>query len=396
MDFWDFIDQNKHVDTNSLRLAIKKSHYDFDIDSAIVQIECRKKYDSKLNHFLSYPRFLFPDVISAQQSSHQAVGKYHSSLISNEHNLLDMTAGLGIDSFSFAEKNLEITAIELNPEKAETLNKNAKTLGLTNLKVISGDSINFLKETKDTFDIIFIDPSRRDIDDDRKRLYNLRDCGPDVITYQDLLFQKTKKVLIKASPLLDVTQTLKDFKNIAVVRAVGVKGECKEILIELISNYTRKTLLEAVNLDNEGEIIWKFSVDNPQSKTYDLASVEELTPGAFILEPSAMIMKLAPWEELCSRFKAKKLGISSNLFVSSEMPETFPGRVTQFIKTLQKQDRKSLKELPATVVSKNHPLSPQDLRKVFRLKEGDQNFIYATRIGEKPIIFLTRPISDLR
>lgn len=396
MDFFEFIDFYKKENPNKLRLAINKDKFSFDPEFAIIQIACRQKYKHKLRNFLSDPFFTFPDEISGEQASHQAVAKFHSSLIGKQQTILDLTAGLGIDALTFALNGNDVWAIEINETKASTLLNNTKLFNLSNLEVIHDNAVNFLETTNLHFDIIFIDPSRRSTD--KKRLYNLHDCNPDVIGLQNSLLSHASKVLIKASPLLDISQTIKDFPNISKIRAIGVKGECKEILIELNStvnkNINDETIIcEAINLDENGNIISSFLCQNDQFGNVLYASSDFLKDGAYILEPSAMIMKLAPWGEICKRYEAFKFGKNSNIFISFNVPTNFPGRVTQFQKLIKKQDRKSLKDFPASVVSKNYPLSSEEIRKELKLKEGDQNFIYATKLDDKPLMFLSKSLS---
>lgn len=434
MDINTFIHQNSDRDVNSLRLSMKKGHYDFDTELALTQIECRQKYRTKLHDFLENPDFLFPDTVSGEQASHQAVARYHASLAEGYSRILDMTAGLGIDAFSFAKTGAEVTAIELNPAKAEILKKNVTTLNLPNLTAINADSISYLKDdferripsmegkplttqsqdlermTSGYKSMIFIDPARRDATN--KRVYNLRDCSPDVLENQELLLKFAEKVLIKASPLLDITQTIKDFPAISAIRTVGVKGECKEVLIELskvkpesgkpvMTEEEQETskeksgsgiLLEAINLDTDGRILSKFQTRTSSSQTFNTLQSLPSNEPSYLLEPSAMVMKLAPWEEIGNRYNAEKLGKSSHLFITDTLPQEFPGRVTKILKVIKKQDRKSLAGLPASVISRNHPLKAEEIRKTFKLKEGDQYFIYATRIGDLPIIFLSERV----
>ena len=401
-EFYKFIENNKYKDTLGLSLSIKKTNYNFDVDFAILQIEARRKYFLKLKSFLENERFLFPDYVSGEQASHQSIALYHSSLASGGGEILDMTAGLGIDSFTLSRKTDKLIAIELNPLKAEILKENLTVLNINNIEVFNIDSIQYLKTTNKKFEIIYVDPSRRA--SDKRKVYNLHDCTPDILLNQDLLLSKASKILIKASPLLDITQTIRDFKKICCIRAVGVKGECKEILIELdrTINCGDVVKLEAINLDNEGNIIsiYKedFSLENKSqnsSSKISFADENDLSKGKYVLEPSPMIMKISPWESICERYNSKKLGKSSHLFITDVKPMDFPGKVTSFHSILKKQDRKSLSGFPATVISKNHPMSADELRKSLHLKEGNQNFLYATRLGDKPIIFLTHSLESI-
>lgn len=394
-DFFDFIELHLKNDPYKLRLNEKRDSYNFNLENAIMQIECRQKYNRKLKNFIKCQNFIFPDYLSGEQASHQAVAIYHASLVGKNKNILDMTSGLGIDSLTFAKAGNKVLSFDIDENKVKTLTKNAKELNIETIETVNQDSIEFLKDSNCKFDLIFIDPSRRN--HELKRIYNLNDCLPNVIENQDLILSHTDKLLIKASPMLDVNLTIKDFPDITSLRAIGVNGECKEILIE-IDNSSEKSKgeisLEAVNLNNEGEILSHFlinynNIGKETEKKINYLSSQEIIEGQFLLEPSAMLMKLAPWNYICEKFNAFKLDSSSQLFITKIVPVDFPGRVTRIQKIINKKDRKSLIGFPASVVSRNYPLSSDEIRKKYKLKEGDENFIYATRVNNTPVLLLT-------
>lgn len=392
-NFFKYIEENKGKDPVSLSFNKPANLSGEEFRFALIQIDARRKNSAKLGDFLQNKNFIFPDAVSAQQASHRAVAIYHNLILGEGVSILDMTAGLGIDSFTFAFNGHFVTSIELSKEKSDTLIYNSRILGLRNINIIQDDSITYLKEAKDKYDVIFVDPSRRD--SDMRRVYGLHHSVPDVIHNQDLLLQHASTILIKASPLLDLTQTIKDFPDIKEIHVVGVKGECKEVLIKLSKDkMPQKTeiLVNSIDLDNEGKVLSRFECDAKEisaSDSLEFAVESDFNENSFILEPSSLIMKIAPWDLIGSKYNAKKLGLSSHLFITNEKPSGFPGRVTRFEKWINKKDRKSIIGFPASAISKNHPLSSDELRKTLRLKEGDQNFIYASRIKEKPVIFLT-------
>lgn len=387
-DFFKFINDFSNENPDKLRLKFKKRNLGFDVESAITQIECRRKNSRKLQSFISNPGFLFPDEISAQQSTHQAIAKYHASLINPSDRVLDMTAGLGIDSLTMAAQCHQVTAIEINPLKADFLKHNAQTLLKSNLAVVNADSVDFLNRTSEKYDVIFVDPSRRD--SSNLRVYNLRDCSPDVIKYRNLLIDKSEIIFIKASPMLDISQTLRDFDNIVSIHVVGVKDECKEVLIELNRNFNGNSTIKSVDLDFDGKILWEYSFKmGEKSPELNFAEESNIVKGKYLLEPSSMIMKTMPWDKICKEFHALKLDKSTHLFISDSIPGGFPGRVTKIEKVLTKKDRKSLEGFPATIISKNYPVSSDELRKSLKLKEGDENFIYATKVSNHPLLILS-------
>ena len=399
-EFFQFIEEHKKSDVSSLMLKYHDKHLPFDLESAFIQIKCRQKTSGKLSIFIENENFLFPSVVSAEQASHQAVAIFHASLLPDNATLLDMTAGLGIDVMTMAKKCSNVTAVEIDPIKSDYLDHNKSIMNLDNLLVFNADSVEWLKNHDGRFDIIFIDPARRD--SENKRTYNFHDCLPDIIAIQEMLRDKGSIVFIKASPLLDITQTLRDISLVRSIRAVCVEGECKEILVETGKqnndiDRVSEIIKEAVDLNNKGDVISSFSyreICNAETDMLHLPYAEEynLIPGNYLYEPNAAMMKLAPWRELCLRFPdLKKLAPSSQLFVSEALYTNFPGRILKIEKLIEKKDRKVLKGLPANVVVRNYPVSAENLRKQLGVKEGSDTFIYGTRL-KNPVLLLAKRV----
>lgn len=391
--FFSFISSNINEDPKSLRLKEYGKRHDFDNDFAIIQIESRRKAMHKLKGFISNPLVLFPTTLAFEQSSHESVALYHASLVDKTSNVLDMTAGLGIDAMAFATRGCNVTACELDSLKAEVLGYNAGILGLDNLHAVNADSIEYLRSIEQNFGIIFIDPARRS--DTDRRLYNFHDCTPDFLAIKGELLQRCRRLLIKASPLLDITRTLKDIPEAKSISAVSVGGECKEILVEADPNGGLQEIT-AIDLSQNGETNYRFSY-NPNTPAFvskpTLAAEKDITKGAYLYEPGAAVMKLAPWDAISSQFpKLKKFGLSSHLFVSPAFYDDFPGRILQVDSIIDKKSRKSLKGFPANVVSRNYPLKAEELRKKLGISEGLDNFIYATRLGDSPVLISAKRI----
>ena len=388
--FFNFIESNRNADTNSLRLKLHGHSLPFSMDFALLQIDCRAKTRQKLAHFIKEPKFIFPTSVAAEQSSHQAVGCYHARLISPSSKVLDMTAGLGIDALSIAAAGSKVTACEIDSLKCEALRHNAEILGLNNISVCEGDSIQLLKGSSESYDVIFIDPARRGTEN--RRVYNLHDCTPDIISLKDEIMQYCSCLLIKASPLLDITQTLRDFPDVSAIHSVCVEGECKEILIELKSQASEVSY-HAVDLDREGNIISSLHYSDIDFTDGEIAYALPNLTFHYLYEPNAAIMKLAPWRVLQKNFpELKKLDSDSHIFVSDTFYPSFPGRVMEVEKVITNKDRKTLKGLPVNIVSRNYPSSANDLRKKLGAKEGTDQFLYATRLATRPIMYLCRRI----
>lgn len=392
--FFDFIKSHENEDPASLRLRLHDKELGFDVNFAITQIECRKKCRKKLAGFLLNPRFLFPNEVSSEQASNEAVARFHAGLIEDCGSLLDMTSGLGIDVITMSRSARNVASCEIDKQKAMALKWNASILSAENITVLNVDSVEWLRDNDSVFDVIFIDPARRG--DQNARLYNLHDCQPDILSLLPLLRKRCDRLFIKASPLLDISQTILDFQELKSIKAISVNGECKELLVEVSRYYDNKILFEAIDLSNDSQIISRFSFhskeghDFIQKKGYSsikYASSEDLKEACFIYEPNASVMKLAPWEEISVDYPSlKKLDKSSHLFISESPVSGFPGRILRIDKLLTKKDMKSIKGGRFNVVARNYPAEAQELRKKYSLKEGKEMFIYATRIGASPIL----------
>lgn len=403
--FKEFVEAHAGEDAAMLSLKYHNKDLDFNLEQALTQIACRTKCAHKLYEFVSNREVLFPSVVSAEQSTNEGVAKFHAEIIGKSSDVLDMTAGLGIDAMAIAKVSDFVTACEIDSYKATVLEYNTKVRNIHNLNIINKDSVEYLKNHEASFEVIFVDPARRGTDN--KRVYNFHDCLPDILSNMHLLLEKGKKIFIKASPLLDVSQTLKDIPHVLSIRAISVDGECKEILIEASKEFSNgKITAEALDLNLKGEIISKFSYqiqnqhESDQQKnspsivesstTQEFASVAEVLSGAYLYEPNATMMKLAPWKHLFTQFPTlKKMAPSSHLFVSQSYLPNFPGRVTKISAIVNKPNRKKLKDTRVNIVTRNYPLSTEQLKKELQTKEGKDIFLYATRIGNKPILILS-------
>lgn len=392
IDFFSFIASNMNQDTKTLMLREYGKNHPFDLDFAMTQIEARRKGCHKLKSFIGNPKRIFPTSLAYEQASHESVAKYHASLVAKGCNVLDMTAGLGIDSMAFASKGCHVTSCELDEFKAEVLRYNASVSGIETLSVINADSTEWIRQSEGRFDIIFVDPARRSEDD--RRLYNFHDCSPDILKNMNGLLDKCDTLLIKASPFLDISQTLKDIPNTRKITTLSVSGECKEVLVEAASGATSVEEAIAIDLTQDGEIKYRFSyrpieigtgLDKDEAIIF--ANERDIRSGVYLYEPGAAVMKLNAWNPLSSQFPGiKKLGTSSHLFVSPVLYKDFPGRILAVDSLIDKRSRKSLKGSPANVVTRNYPIKTEELRKKLGVREGTDRFIYATRLGDSPIL----------
>lgn len=405
---FDFIQEHAGDDPASLLLRYS-GKTEVPLHFAVEQLECRKRYRQKIGRFIENPYFLFPTKVAGEQASHQAVARYHATLVSKDTlKIADLTAGLGIDAMTMAETHSEaqVTAIELDEWKVRILRHNAEALGIKNLSVIHADSMEWVKET-DILDVAFIDPHRRD--SKGGRVYALSDCVPDICEHRKILLNRTRRLIIKASPMLDVVQTLREIPEAISIRAVCFKGECKEILVEAERGGSLR-YMEAVDLNQEGVISCvRIPCGAPQNHptagveaTATSQSMEKVKGNPMTIEadgylyiPNAGIMKLAPWEHLKRQYPSlQKISDNTHVWYGEQLIQEFPGEKYRIISSLDSKALKRLKGAKLNVISRNHPDAAEAITSRLKLKSSDTDYLIAIRSKDgKPAIYRAERIA---
>ncbi len=397
INFYEYIKNNASADVRQLILSDYGNITDFPLRFAVTQIECRQKTSRKLATFVAHPTFLFPSVQASEQATHQCVASYHAMLAGGGLDVVDITGGLGIDAFTLSMHDNNVTAIELDGERAKLLQHNADVLYLNKFNVFQDDSISWLNKlsNKKHFDLIFADPARRDNYDRRK--FMLRDCLPDIVSAWDLIRKSADRIMIKASPLLDMDSALHDLDGIKEIHLVCVKGECKEVLLVACGDgdsghnvWQDQPLITTVDIDDCQDASVSF-ISRWQCSRSELGGVSEyvevaaLSPGTFLYDPNAAIHKLHCSNALCRSFKGLvRLSANTDLYWSANHINDFPGRAYCIDKVVDKKSIKFLKGCRYEVAVRNYPMSAEQLRNRLNVRPGgNDRFIYGCRAGDR-------------
>ena len=403
----DFID--KHLKDDVRQLALQKFSDDVDKMLVLNQIEARQLLSKKVPSWASNPDLLFPKHLSIEQCSSELTAKYKASIISGGDTFVDLTGGLGIDSYFLSEKFKTSYYVENQKELCELAEHNFGVLG-RKIKVVNSDSETFLSKNQN-FDLVFIDPARRDVYN--RKMVSLHDCSPDVVHLVETFPETSPRkpsFLIKASPMLDISLITNELQNISEIHIVSVKNECKEILIEIEPGFEGETRFICVNLRQDlqdfssvistgakrsGEISFEFSETSESSANSSFAP----TIKHYLYEPNASLMKSGAFKLISQRFGIEKLHVNSHLYTSDNLVSDFPGRIFEVIgfapfnKKIKKELLNGITE--ASVATRNFPLSANDLRKTLNLKESDKNFIFGTTlIGEKKVVIMAKKYKE--
>lgn len=367
----------KHGSDEPADFAMRfQGHKDIPSRAIAEQIACRRKALKKLPT-LSVTPLLFTS-LALEQASSEATAAYKASLIDGER-LIDLSGGLGIDAVFFSKMFREVVYCERDPVLAELARQNFRRLGISNVEIRKGESLEMLQAFPDGhFDWIFADPARRE---GGRRAVALSSSSPDVVAAHDLLLKKGTKVMVKTSPALELSGLRKDLPALSHIRVVSVGGECREelLLLERFLKEDRPVRRGAVLLDQDGAVM------------HDIAGtgLEERSPSVpvrqYFYEPDASIIRAGLTEQLSIDLGMGFVNESVDYLTAEWFSGNFPGRAFRVV-AVDRYRSKSFKAFlqrhgitAAAIQRRDFPLSPDELRIRFRLCESDSRYLFFTR-----------------
>lgn len=391
-DTWQFI--LKHAQEDTKKLALKRNDNGLiDMKQALTQIEGYQTAVKKLPLWASNRRLVYPPRISMEQCSSETTAQYKQLLAkrllgaqNRPLRMADMTGGFGID-FSYLAPLFE-SAIYMEQQEVlcQIARYNFPILGLSQAQVVQGDGVSLMSEHA-PYDLIFIDPARRD--EMGKKTVALRECTPDLGLIQDEIMSCSPCCIAKLSPMLDIQQALQVLKHAAEVHLVSVDNECKELLVVLKRDFCGAVRFCCVNILKKETQTYQY--DEPE-ETEAIADYTDL-PEKFLYEPNTSVLKAGAFKGLCQRFGVKKLHPNSHLYTSERLVRDFPGRRFR-ITGKYGFSKQELKELTrdisqANITIRNFPTTVAELRKKLKIKEGGNTYLFATTLKNGQHVLIT-------
>lgn len=380
-EFWKWIESHAGDDTSKLRLSASKWKEPW-ISDAILQIECRRKSERKLPEAVANPRFLFPTALSAEQSTSERLARFHAGLVGKGETVVDLTAGLGIDAMSIADVASHVTAVDMNPAAAAALIHNAEVMGHDNIDVKNEDCGKFLGKMDANADVAFIDPARRG--KNGERLFALADCSPDVTSLMPKIKSHFKRLIVKASPMIDISAAMRELPQAVKLITLGTRAECKELVAVVdfeSSVLSEESTIEAVTLLADGADC-HFSFSRREESE---AVVEYGNPGVgdLLFIPYPATVKAAPFRLLSERFATRKLSGNTHLYTADGERDGFPGETFTVIEMLPYASsviKRFASRYPRiSVATRNFGMTADALRDKLRVKDGgDKRLIGVT------------------
>jgi 16S rRNA G966 N2-methylase RsmD len=386
-----YIFDHEHEDVRKLALSKKEI---LGVPPAVLaeQIRGRKKAKEKLPSYYRTQGIVYPPGINLEQCSSEQAAAFKASVVQKHLGIkltscADLTGGFGVDSFAFSKICNTVHSVDPNESLLEIAKHNHTLLGATNIFCYSKTAEDFLLQSENKFDFIFIDPSRRG--SGNQRVFKFSDCEPSVVDLLDQLLKKSEVVLVKASPLVDITQGLQELPHTQHVYVLSVNNECKEVLFLCTSNPEQKPVIHAVNLVNSATYEFSFTQAEETKSTPSISA-----PLAYLYEPNASVLKAGAFKLVATRFNIHKVHVNTHLYTSDKLVHDFPGRIFK-VEAIVKPDAKFIKpylpEESANVITRNYPIAADALRKKLKLKDGGYRYVLAfTGMNQKYVLVADR------
>jgi hypothetical protein len=384
-----FISEHLHCNVNEVALLCSKNSR---IDTALVirQIAGRKKMQKKVPLFFENDEILYPSELSAEQASSEIAAKYKAELLRGE-TFADLTGGLGVDCFFISKKFKKAFYVEKNSETAAAASHNFKVLQADNIEVVNADSELFLQNSE-TFDAVFIDPSRRN--DAGKKVFLLSQCQPNISKMLPNLAPKSKNILLKLSPLFDISQAVAELPGTCAVHIISVDNDCKEILLEIQKTPENDLTIKAIHfIKNSPPQIFTFGkADEKNAKASFACEIKR-----YLYEPNPSVMKAGAFKIVSERFGIEKLDVNTHLYTSEKLASNFPGRIFEVWQTLEssKQTLGKLKNSypKANIALRNYPATVAELRRKTGIDDGGETFIFGCVAAGKKVFVVCRKMA---
>jgi hypothetical protein len=369
----EFIRKNWQKSPTDLMLQRNK-YKDLPMLEIAEQIHCLQKAKTKLPTWFSTPNLIYTKT-AIEQCSSEITAKFKAQLFENQL-VADLSGGLGVDTYFFAQTNAQVFHIEPNLDLQNIVKHNYKQLNISNIAFFNDTAEGFLRQSN-AAEILYFDPSRRN---ENQRTFKLEEGEPNVVSLLPNLLAQAKKILLKTSPFLDISLTIKQLQSVSQVWILAVANEVKEVLY-LIENTQNEPEIQAINYKNEKSTeVFNFKYSSEKNLA-DSQKIEFSEPQKYLYEPNAAILKAGGFLSFAQQFGLAKIHINSHLYTSNELKSEIPARIFE-IRAVCKLDKKlihsHLTQKQAHLTVRNFPLSVAEIRQKIQIKEGGEDYLFAT------------------
>jgi len=370
IEIQDFIDN--HIDSDITSILLSGIHFlHVETKDLIEQIEAKKRCQKKLPTWFNTKAIYYPNKLNIEQTSSEITASYKSKLITG-NSIIDLTGGFGVDCFYFSKQFKTVVHCELNTHLSELVAHNLKQLDVNNIETQNCDGIQYLTKSNKPFDWVYADPSRRH--SSKGKVFFLNDCLPNIPEQLPAIFKYTENILIKTSPLLDLSVGISELQFVKTIHIVAVNNEVKELLWILKKDNTHGITIKTANIIKDDIIHFEFLLENEKDVDADYSN-----PLSYLYEPNAAILKAGAFNSIAKQMNVFKLQKHSHLY-TNEILIDFPGRRFK-IENVLPYNTKNIKKLgigKANITIRNFPETVQQIRKKLNLKDGGDAYLFFT------------------
>ncbi len=373
-----FIEDHRNDELVALALRYTNKDLPFPLPPVLELLDVIQRGQNKLPEILK-TGWLFTKRAYEQCSSELTADWKALQISGNE--LLNLSGGIGVDDRAFAKVFKHITSLDLDETVHHLAEYNMRSSGITNVERRCADAEQF--DLPMGLDCIYIDPDRRQ---GAQRKVGLEEATPDVVRSWNKYLDHAKDVMLKASPLLDVTQALRELSHIREVQAVAVNGEVKELLF-IAGRDAVEAKYTAVELTDSTCV---FS-GQPGLAEEQMDHTEE----PYFLEVHGAISKLNLQADYGQQIEAMALNQPGTYRILNVVPsDRLMGRVfsilhaDDFKPKAFKKYLNSLKLSKANLNKRDFPLSVAKLRKTLKLGDGGDDYFFFYRNTKKQPCFI--------
>ena len=399
MSFADFI--REHEGDDPVRLLLSRDKYpDIDLDLAVTTLEVRKKLKTKVPEWYAVPSLVYPSRLSGEQCSSSETARYKAKVCgsgivpANERlRIADLTGGMGIDCWAFSSVAEAVSYNEMQEGLMEATRVNFRELGVENVRFSCRKvEVGKVREVLEGFepDVVFLDPARRG--EDGRKVFLIEECQPDVAGLLPELFGASRFVMVKLSPMADITMACKRLEHVKEVHVVAAGGECKELLFVMDREWEGPYSTFVVEGGAVMEIPGQAGNDESSHAGNDDCRhgrpdrpSEVPCAGSVLFEPGKALAKAGAFDLPC-RFGLTKLGVHTHLYTGEAVPEGLEpfGKWFEVVEVLPLNNR-TMKEAgkrwpQAEVTARNVTMTSDLLRKKTGCASGGDIHLFGVRV----------------
>ena len=284
---------------------------------------------------------------------------------------------MGVDAWAYSSVAGEVLFNEMQEGLAEATRLNFRELGVENVR-FSGRKVEVgnVRDVLDCFeaDVIYLDPARRG--EDGRKVFLIEECQPDVVGLLPELFKASRFVMVKLSPMADISMACKRLEHVREVHVVAAGGECKELLFVMDREWEGPYSTFVV----EGGAVMEIPGQAGNDVAFGVPK-----EGDWLFEPGKALAKAGAFDLPC-RFGLTKLGVHTHLYTGEAVPEELEafGKWFEIVEVLPLNNR-AMKEAgkrwpQAEVTARNVPMTSELLRRKIGCASGGDVHLFGVRV----------------